>query len=65
MFINRYLHTHHLQQGNRRRNVLEVRHVAHGHRFGCEQRAGEYRQSRVLGAGYGNLARQASATLNK
>ncbi len=53
------------QQLDHRRDVVQVRHVADRHRAVGEQRAGQDRQGRVLGAGDAHLAveRHAAADL--
>ncbi len=49
-FIKCCLGTHTLQQGNHRRDVLEVRHIPDRDRFSRQQGAGEDWQRRVLRA---------------
>jgi len=59
------LRPHGLQQGDRRRDVFQVRDVADRDWFTRQQCAREDRQRRVLGARYPHLARKPRATLDE
>ena len=59
------LRSHGLQQGNRCRNVFQVRDIADPHGLTGEQRARKNWQRRVLGARYLHLARKPRATLDE
>ena len=61
VLVNRSLGAQGLQQRQRRGDVLQVRDVADGHRFGGQQRAGQNGQSRVLGTGNAHLPFERSA----
>ena len=59
------LNTHHLQQRQHCRDVLQMRNIADHHDFRGEQRRGQNRQRRILGAGNRDVTRQRGATLNQ
>ena len=63
--VERHLYAHTLQERDRGRDVPQLRYVANGQRLRGQQRAGENRQSRVLGAGGRHGPRQRYATPNQ
>ena len=59
------LHAHLLEQAQQRTDVVQTRHVGKGHRLLGQQRRTQDRQGCILGAGNGDLARQAGAAFNQ
>ena len=64
-FIESCLRAHALQQGDRRSDVSELRHIPDRHRFGRKQSAGQDRQRSILRARNRDGALQARAAFYK
>ena len=62
--VDRHRHAHAAEQFDRRGDVLQVRHVADRHRPVGQQRAGQDRQRRILGAGDAHFALERNAALD-